>query len=565
MEEHNVKLAITPFEKNIEVWKQLWRVIEKSDLLLQIVDARIPHFFYSADLEKYIKEVGENKEFILCINKADYLSPELIQHWNQYFKEKKVTHIFISAKQEQEKLDVDAVEEADEDDESDGETQHKEEEEKEFEPMFADLKKKIDLENEAKELGQEDNEEGQEPAQQRVVEFNTPTVFTRDDMLQILNRKAKSLNKDSASKLMVGTVGYPNVGKSSLINVLCGRKRVGVAAMPGKTKHFQTLPLEDEARAICLVDCPGLVFPSFANSKAEMYCCGVLPIQNLREYVQPISLILGRIPREVLEAYYKVKLPPRDSSKYTTATFLSIFALKKGWITGNSNPHQAEAAKRVLKDYTTGLLVFCHVRPDFDAATHKAVTQSGFDMDLDLGEAELESGRLALDPVAESEDTTKVSEVIQPSDAETTEAEQIVSGLIDGQNQPVADGGAGAGIDEDDLDAEFFRKQPGAAQAKMKSKLNKGEKRALKFLMKRELAETGVELDFNKIAKGGDVAELKAYLATADRVAVAASHKNYVETGGGQKNKNVGARKIGNNSNKLMGYKEFFADEDDSD
>jgi len=99
----------------------------------------------------------------------------------------------------------------------------------------------------------------------------------------------------------------------------------------------------------------------------------------------------------------------------------------------------------------------------------------------------------------------------------------------------------------------------------MKSKLNKGEKRALKFLMKRELAETGVELDFNKIAKGGDVAELKAYLATADRVAVAASHKNYVETGGGQKNKNVGARKIGNNSNKLMGYKEFFADEDDSD
>ena len=105
---------------------------------------------------------------------------------------------------------------------------------------------------------------------------------------------------------MVGTVGYPNVGKSSLINVLCGRKRVGVAAMPGKTKHFQTLPLEDEGRAICLVDCPGLVFPSFTNSKAEMYCSGVLPIQNIREYVQPVSLILGRIPKPVLEAHYKI-------------------------------------------------------------------------------------------------------------------------------------------------------------------------------------------------------------------------------------------------------------------
>ena len=58
IEENNVKLAITPFEKNLEVWKQLWRVNEKSDLLLQIVDARNPYFYYSADLEQYISEIG---------------------------------------------------------------------------------------------------------------------------------------------------------------------------------------------------------------------------------------------------------------------------------------------------------------------------------------------------------------------------------------------------------------------------------------------------------------------------------------------------------------------------
>ena len=56
MEENNVNLAITPFEKNLEVWRQLWRVIERSDVLLQIVDARNPYFFYSQDLERYIKE-----------------------------------------------------------------------------------------------------------------------------------------------------------------------------------------------------------------------------------------------------------------------------------------------------------------------------------------------------------------------------------------------------------------------------------------------------------------------------------------------------------------------------
>ena len=114
------------------------------------------------------------------------------------------------------------------------------------------------------------------------------------------------MRKNYDDKLMVGTVGYPNVGKSSLINVLCAKKRVGVAAMPGKTKHFQTLNLETEKRNICLVDCPGLVFPSIANSTAEMYCCGVLPIHTIREYVTSISLIVSRVPKPVLEDYYKV-------------------------------------------------------------------------------------------------------------------------------------------------------------------------------------------------------------------------------------------------------------------
>jgi len=51
------------------------------------VDGRNPYFFYSQDLEKYIAEVSKKdpenpKEFILLINKADYMSPELIAHWN---------------------------------------------------------------------------------------------------------------------------------------------------------------------------------------------------------------------------------------------------------------------------------------------------------------------------------------------------------------------------------------------------------------------------------------------------------------------------------------------------
>lgn len=290
------------------------------------------------------------KQFILCINKADYLSDELISHWNKYFLEKGVNHIFISAKKEQEKLDCEGQEPIDEESDESDSKEDAAECNQEFEPMFGDLKKEIDIENEKKAEEEkqpaEKADDGESNAEEREAklpqaEINTTKVFSREDLLEYLRQRANDFGKSYQDRLHVGTVGYPNVGKSSLINVLCGRKRVGVAAMPGKTKHFQTLLLESTERDICLVDCPGLVFPSFANSKAEMYCCGVLPIQTITEYMTPVSLITHRIAKEVLERYYKVKMPDPDSKSYNANTFLNLFAMKKGWVTGNSNPNIA--------------------------------------------------------------------------------------------------------------------------------------------------------------------------------------------------------------------------------
>ena len=62
-------LLMTPFERNLEVWRQLWRVIERSDLVVQIVDARNPLLFRSEDLEKYVKEVDPRKNNLLLVNK----------------------------------------------------------------------------------------------------------------------------------------------------------------------------------------------------------------------------------------------------------------------------------------------------------------------------------------------------------------------------------------------------------------------------------------------------------------------------------------------------------------
>lgn len=112
---------------------------------------------------------------------------------------------------------------------------------------------------------------------------------------------------------IVGMLGFPNVGKSSLINVLLGVSatshgsvRVAVGATPGKTKHLQTAILSD---TLMLCDCPGLVFPVFMNTKADLLFNGVLPASNMRNYIDPITLVCQRVEREELERVYHIKLP----------------------------------------------------------------------------------------------------------------------------------------------------------------------------------------------------------------------------------------------------------------
>jgi large subunit GTPase 1 len=78
------QFLLTPFERNLEVWRQLWRVLERSHLIVQIVDARNPLRFRCEDLEAYVQDIegtegeeqtGRNKRrSLLLINKADLLT-----------------------------------------------------------------------------------------------------------------------------------------------------------------------------------------------------------------------------------------------------------------------------------------------------------------------------------------------------------------------------------------------------------------------------------------------------------------------------------------------------------
>lgn len=93
----NEGFLLTPFEKNLEFWRQLWRVIERSDIVVQILDSRNPLMFRCEDLETYVKEVNSNKENVLLLNKADFLSENQRLAWSEYFTQKNVKILFYSA------------------------------------------------------------------------------------------------------------------------------------------------------------------------------------------------------------------------------------------------------------------------------------------------------------------------------------------------------------------------------------------------------------------------------------------------------------------------------------
>ena len=97
MLQEETECVVTPYEKNLEFWRQLWRVIERSDLIVQIVDCRHPLMFRSPDLEKYVKEVSALKQNLLLVNKSDFLTLEQRKSWADHFKQLGLKFAFFSA------------------------------------------------------------------------------------------------------------------------------------------------------------------------------------------------------------------------------------------------------------------------------------------------------------------------------------------------------------------------------------------------------------------------------------------------------------------------------------
>lgn len=394
---------VTPFEKNIEVWRQLWRVIERCDIAIQIVDARNPLLYYSKDLMKYASEHKPVKPMMILVNKADFLTERQRIEWSKEFLKKGIKFAFYSAFNAQKNIDnksrttiEDSIRDLGLTEQNNEEPVKENEDSNSVRSSAIEEGTSVDVEYLVQDLkhlwasGDASNNEEEHASSVDIDDIKPEVLSSQEELMKrshILNREeliylisrlplALGISPQTRHKgrVCVGLVGFPNVGKSSVINTILGVSksshgvvRVGVGSTPGKTKHFQTVDVNE---SLMLCDCPGLVFPSFMNNTSDMLCSGVLPINHMRDYVGPATVIASKVPQHLLEAAYGMSinrdLDAKDNPNRppTSSEFLTAYCKVKSYVTGHAGRwDEFRACKEILRDFNDGKILYVAAPP----------------------------------------------------------------------------------------------------------------------------------------------------------------------------------------------------------
>ncbi|RDD52418.1 hypothetical protein BA065_01875 [Nanoarchaeota archaeon NZ13-N] len=173
-------------------------------------------------------------------------------------------------------------------------------------------------------------------------EEDFPTVYisckTRKGSRRLREVIKDNINKEK-ERNYVSIIGYPNTGKSSIINVLVGKRKVGVSPIPGFTKGTQIVRL---SRKIYLYDTPGIVFP---KREEIMVLLGSLEPSKAKNPIRDATFLLNKIQKEaVLEAYNLEDFKDIEDLFYKLRDKFNI--KQKNWMD--------VVARRIISDWIRG-------------------------------------------------------------------------------------------------------------------------------------------------------------------------------------------------------------------
>ena len=165
--------------------------------------------------------------------------------------------------------------------------------------------------------------------------------------IKIESKKIKLIDKNE--KIAIGIIGYPNTGKSSLINILIGKSKAGTGSEAGYTKGIQKLKLTP---GIMLIDSPGIIpkkeYSSIEQTKiAKQTKIGGRSFSQVKNPEFVVASIMKEF-RGVLEKYYKIK------AKSNSELLIEELGKRKGFLKKGGVIEEDKTARFILKEWQQG-------------------------------------------------------------------------------------------------------------------------------------------------------------------------------------------------------------------
>jgi len=177
-------------------------------------------------------------------------------------------------------------------------------------------------------------------------EYPTVYISSKDRLGTRILRKT-ILKHASKIPVKVALIGYPNVGKSSIINVLKGKHSAGTSPIPGFTKHSQLFRITPK---IFILDTPG-VYP--AEDEVSLMLKSALEVEKIKDPIncalELIKFVREKDPEQLIKAY---GIESNDDLE-----FLEKLAIKRGRLLKGGEPDVEEMARIILRDWQRGKII----------------------------------------------------------------------------------------------------------------------------------------------------------------------------------------------------------------